>query len=64
MGPILLLFVVGIVLLMAVLLITALIQERRRVPERMGEPIVSVNLTDNNDAVIVAEGARAHRLCQ
>src|SRR5579859_6363372 len=59
MGPILLLLVVGLVLLVAVLLIAVLIQERRRVPERMGELVVPVNLTDNNNAVIVAEG-RGH----
>src|SRR5579859_4934279 len=59
MGPILLILVVGFVILLAVVLTSLLVRERRRVPDRMDEPVVAVNLADNNNAVIVAEG-RGH----
>ncbi len=56
MGPILLLLVVGMSLFAAVPLVAALIRERQRVQERMSGSVVPVNLVDNNNAVIVAEG--------
>ncbi len=56
MGPILVLLVLGIVLLAAVWIVAGLVRERRRIPQRLAEPVVAVNLTDNNNAVIVAEG--------
>lgn len=59
MGPIILLFVLGLSLFIAVPLITALIRERQRTQERMSSAVVPVNLIDNNNAVVVAEG-RGH----
>jgi len=56
MGPILLLLVLGIALLIAVSKITELIRARQHTETTMDESVVPVNLVENNDAVIVAEG--------
>jgi PAS domain S-box-containing protein len=59
MGSILLLLSLGISLLIAVPVIASLIRERQRVRERLPDTMVPVNLTDNENGVIVSEG-RGH----
>ena len=56
MGPILLLVIVGGALLLAVLIAAAIVREQERTPEHLQEPILPVNVTDNVNAVLVAEG--------
>jgi len=59
MGSILLLLSLGISLFIAVPVVASLIRERQRVRERLPDSMVPVNLTDNNNGVIVSEG-RGH----
>jgi PAS domain S-box-containing protein len=55
-GLVLLLIVVGLSMFGAVYLLARLRQERTRFVETLPDSVVQVNLLDNDDAVIVAEG--------
>jgi len=59
MGGALLLLVLGLSLTIAVPVIAALIRERQRIQDRMSNSTLPINLAENEDGVIVAEG-RGH----
>src|SRR5512142_1672563 len=56
MGYVLLLVVVGVSLFISVYMLARFRQEQQRYTETLPESVVQVNLLNNNDAVVVAEG--------